>query len=143
MRPTSTPTPLLAPELLSPEDGQAFSENDEIVLRWQSVGVLPRDAYYVITVAFYRLGEVWYDDTPWTEDTSWALGEHDYLLDLSDDGQFQWSVQVMRQTGLDNDGKPSGNVISMSSETWSLTWRRSAGSPSLPVPPPTPPPPPP
>ncbi len=138
-RPTRTPTPLPAPELLSPEDGQAFSENDEIALRWQSVGVLPRDAYYVITVAFYRLGEVWYDDTPWTEDTSWALGEHDYLLDLSDDGQFQWSVQVMRQTGLDDDGKPIGNAISPSSETWSLTWRRSESSPSLPTPPPPPP----
>ena len=95
-----------APELLSPEDGQVFAEDEVIVLRWQSVGVLPSDAYYEITLAYSRLGETWHDDTPWTEDTSWALSEHDYLVGLSDDGQFQWSVQVVKQTGLDEDGKP-------------------------------------
>ena len=114
------------------------AEDDVIVLRWQSVGVLPSDAYYVITVAYSRLGETWHDDTPWTEDTSWALSEHDYLVDLSDDGQFQWSVQVVQQIGLDEDGKPIGTAISASSETWSLTWQRSGSSP-LPTPPPPPP----
>jgi hypothetical protein len=138
-RPTRTPTPLPAPELLSPEDGRVFSEDDEIVLRWQSVGVLPADTYYAITLAYYRLGEVWYDDIPWTEDTNWALSEHDYLLDMSDDGQFQWSVQVMRQTGLDDDGKATGSAISPRSEVWSLTWQRSGSAPSAPTPPPPPP----
>ncbi len=137
--PTSTPTPLPTPELLSPEDGQAFSANDEIVLRWDSVGVLPGKRYYVITVAFSHLGETWYDDTPWTKDTEWTLSEHDYLVDLSDDGRFQWSVQVMWETGLDADGKPTGIAISPSSETWSLIWHSSGGPPSPPTPTPPPP----
>ena len=141
-RPTRTPTPLPAPELLSPEDGQVFSANDEIVLRWDSAGILPGNGYYVITVAYSRLGDTWYDETPWTKDTSWALSEHDYLVDLSDDGEFQWSVQILRETGLDADGKPTGIAISPSSETWSLTWRKTEGPPP-PPPPPTPPPPPP
>ncbi|NIV29970.1 MAG: hypothetical protein GWN58_10845, partial [Anaerolineae bacterium] len=102
-RPTSTPTPLAGPELLSPEEGQVFSADDVIVLRWDSVGILPGDAYYVITVTYSRFGETWKDETPWTRDLSWALSDHDYLVDLSDDGLFQWSVQVMRQTGSDAD----------------------------------------
>ena len=135
-RPTRTPTPLPAPELLSPEDEQAFSASDEIVLRWQSVGVLPGDAYYVITVSFSHLGETWYDDVPWTQDTDWTLSEHDYLADLSDDGWFQWSVQVMQQTGSDADGKPTGITISPSSEIWSLTWQRQSAGGTPPPPPP-------
>ena len=132
--PTVTGTPLPAPELSSPEDGRAFAAQDEIVLRWQSVGTLPADAYYVITVAYARLGDTWYDETPWIQDTSWTLSEHDYLVGLSDDGQFQWSVQVMLRTGLDAEGKPIGIAISPSSETWSLTWLRAGGTPPPPPP---------
>ena len=128
-----------APELLSPEDGQVFSANDEIVLRWDSVGILPENVYYVITVTYSRFGETWKDETPWTKEISWALSDHDYLVDLSDDGLFQWSVQIMRQTGVNAEGKPTGIAISPSSETWSLTWQGSGGSPSPPTPVPPPP----
>jgi len=136
--PTVTGTPLPVPELSSPEDGQSFSEQDEIVLRWQSVGAVPADGYYVVTASYSHLGDTWYDEIPWLKDTSWTLSQHDYLVDLSDDGRFQWSVQVMRQTGLDADGKPTGIAISPSSETWSLTWQRAGGppSPATPLPPP-------
>jgi hypothetical protein len=137
--PTATGTPFPVPELLSPEDGRVFSAKDEIVLRWQSVGALPFDAYYVVTVAYSRLGDTWYDETPWIQDTSWTLSEHDYLVDLSDDGMFYWSVQVLRQTGLDAEGKSMGIAISPSSETWSLTWKSGVGPPSPPTPPPPPP----
>ncbi len=54
------------------------------------------------------------------QDTSWRLNEHDYLLDLSDDGQFHWSVQVMRQTGVDADGKPIGEPLSGRSDERTL-----------------------
>ena len=137
--PTRTPTPLPVPELLSPEDGQGFLANDEIVLRWQPVGDLPMDAYYVVTVAYSRLGDTWYDETPWIQDTRWLLSEHDYLLDLSDNGKFFWSVQVMRQTDVDAEGKPRGIAISPSSDSWSLTWRKvESTSPPLPTLPPPP-----
>ena len=125
--------------LLSPEDGQIFSADDQVVLGWGSVGVLPRNAYYVITVTYSRLGDTWYDETPWTKNTSWGLSDHNYLIELSDDGQFQWSVQVMRQTGLDADGKPTGIAISPGSETWSLTWQSPGGPPQPPTPVPPPP----
>jgi hypothetical protein len=89
-----------------------------------------------------HLGETWYDKVPWTQDTSWTLTEHSYLLDLSDDGQFRWSVQVMRQTGVDANGNPTGVPLSAPSEVWTLIWRRASdggvGTPT--IPPPLPPP---
>lgn len=138
-KPTATGTPLPAPILLAPSDGQEFSESAEILLTWQSVGELPLGAYYEVTVAYSRLGETWYDEVPWTQDTSWTLSDHGYLLDLSDDGQFRWSVQVVRQTGADANGNPTGIPLSPPSDVWTLIWRRAAdGTPA--VPPPLPPP---
>lgn len=133
---TVTSTPLPAPELLSPADGQTFSEEDVIVLKWESVGALPENAYYAITVAYSRLGDTWHDDTPWIQGTSWTLSEHDYLVGMSDDGRFQWSVQIMQLTGLDEDGKPIGVALSVSSETWTLIWRPAPSEGPTPEPPP-------
>jgi hypothetical protein len=133
-KPTVTSTPLPIPELLSPEDGQRFSANDEIVLRWQSAVALPEDGYYAVTVSFTHLGESWYDEIPWLQTTNWTLSDHDYLVDLSDDGVFLWSVQVMLRTESDASGKPDGIAISPSSETRSLIWQRAGGTPPPPPP---------
>jgi hypothetical protein len=103
-----------------------FTDQDEIVLSWQSVGQLPADTYYVTTVAFSRAGETWYDETPWVRDTRWTLSEHRYLLDLSDNGQYDWSVRVMRRTGVNAQGRPIGVALSPSSEVRTLIWRVSA-----------------
>jgi hypothetical protein len=136
MRPTATATPLPAPVLLAPLDGQAFSQGEEIVLAWQPLAGLPSDAYYAITVAYLHLGTTWYDEVPWTRDTSWALSEHSYLPDLSDDGWFRWSVQAMRRTGVDADGKPVGLALSRASEVWTLRWLTTSdgGEPAEPAP---------
>jgi hypothetical protein len=126
---TATSTLLPAPQLLTPSERQDFQEDAEVVLTWQPVGELPADAYYEITVAYSHLGETWYDEVPWTQDTSWVLSEHQYLLELSDDGQFRWSVQVVRQTGVDDNGSPVGVPLSSPSEMRTLLWRRAGGSP--------------
>jgi hypothetical protein len=140
--PAATGTPLPAPILLAPSDGQELAEDAEIVLTWQPVGELPAGAFYEVIVTYMHLGETWYDEVPWTRDTNWILTEHPYLLDLSDDGQFRWSVQVVRQTGVDANGNPTGIPLSAPSEEWTLIWRRAsdggAGTPA--VPPPLPPP---
>lgn len=135
-RATATSTPLPAPELLSPADGYVFPPDAEIVLTWQSIGVLPANVYYAVTVSFSHLGDTWYDDIPWLRDTRWTFSEHDYLLDLSDDGRFLWSVQVMLRTGLDAEGNPIGRAISPSSETRSMIWQQPGGAPPTPPPPP-------
>jgi hypothetical protein len=129
-RPSPTPTLFPAPRLISPQSGQIFSAGEEIVLRWESVGPLANNAYYRIQVAYLHFGETWYDDTPWTKSTSWALSDHAYLVEdtsLSDDDRFHWAVQVMRKTGNDADGKPTGVPASPLSEARNLTWRKSTG----------------
>jgi hypothetical protein len=126
-QPAATSTPFPAPVLLAPSDGQVFSDRDEIVLSWQPVGQLPADVYYVITVAYSHLGATWYDETPWTRNANWMLSEHRYLLDLADDGQFHWSVQVMRQTGIDANGRPTGVAVGPMSVVWMLYWRSGGG----------------
>lgn len=137
---TSTLSP--APVLLGPLDRQDFSPDAEIVLTWQPVGTLAADAYYAITVSYSHLGETWFDDVPWTRSTSWTLTEHSYLQDLSDNGQYRWSVQVVRQTGTDPNGKPTGVPLSAPSEERMLTWRKessgggSGGGVNTPAPPP-------
>jgi hypothetical protein len=98
------------------------------VLNWQPVGSLAPDEYYVPTVAYQRYGETWYDETPWTKETTWALSDHRYLLDLSDNGEYRWAVRVMRRTGVNAEGRPEGTPRSPLSEVRALTWRRSGGS---------------
>ena len=111
-------------------------------MTWQPEGELPAGASYEVSVAYLHLGETWYDEVPWTQDTSWTLTEHSYLLDLSDDGQFRWLVQVVRQTGVDANGNPTGIPLSAPSEVRTLIWRRTSdgGAETPSVPPPLPPP---
>jgi hypothetical protein len=136
-------TLLPAPLLLAPAERQEFTEDAKVVLTWQPVGELPPDAYYEIIVAYSHLAATWHDEVPWTQDTSWTLSEHRYLLDLSDDGQFQWSVQVVRQTGVEDDGTPVGVPLSSPSEVRTFLWRRTYGGGGKPPEKNTPPVPPP
>jgi hypothetical protein len=100
---------------------------------------LAPDEYYVPTVAYQRFGETWYDETPWIKETSWALSDHRYLLDLSDNGEFRLAVQVMRRTGINDDGRPEGTPRSPLSEVRTVNWQRPGG-PSEPGEEPPPPP---
>mgnify|MGYP001819882015 CR=1 FL=1 len=110
-------------------------------MTWQVVGELPPGARFMITVAYTHQGETWYDEVPWTRNTSWILSEHSYLLDLSDDGQYLWSIQVMHQTGVDASGQPIGVPLSAPSEERTLIWRRAGGGGDTPEgTPPVPPP---
>jgi hypothetical protein len=108
--------------LVAPPDGHAYSRDAQVILAWEFSAELPADAYYVLRVAYTHAGETWYDDVPWTRDTSWTLSEHRYLLDLCDDGWFWWSVQVYRQTGMNADGKPVGVPMSPASQVWAVRW---------------------
>jgi hypothetical protein len=144
--PTSTPSPprasptptesaaagtlLPAPLLLAPPDEQRFLKGAEIALRWEWAGELAPDTYHVVTVAYSHEGETWYDDVPWTQETTWILSQHDYLVDLSDDGYFQWSVQVVRQTGVDANDKPTGIPLSAPSKARTLIWQEEGAGPA-------------
>jgi hypothetical protein len=125
--------------LAEPVDGQVFSVRDPISLIWLPVGQLGPDEYYVATVTYLHLGESWRDEPVWTKQTQWALSDHQYLLDLSDDGRFRWEVQVMRETGIDDEGRQQGVPVSLPSEARKLVWQapsgvRERGTPAPPEP---------
>lgn len=67
------------------------------MLRRLPVQGLPPDGYCVVALAYDHQDKAWYDEVPWTRGADWMLTEHRYLLDLSDNEMFRWSVQVMRQ----------------------------------------------
>jgi hypothetical protein len=110
--------------LRSPEEGHLFSFRDNVLLEWEPVGQLAPDEYYVPTVAWERFGETVYDETPWIKETRWLMSEHQYLLELSDNGEFRWAVRVMRRTGINDAGKPAGTPRSPLSEVRTLLWKR-------------------
>jgi hypothetical protein len=123
-----------APALAGPADGQEFAASDTVVLQWNPVGPLPADGYYVVNLAYVHNGETWTDDTPWTRQAQWVVSEHAYLLDLSDDCRFRWSVRVMRKTGTDAQGRPTGVPLSPASGERTFIWRRPAGPQPTPTP---------
>jgi hypothetical protein len=90
----------------------------------------------VVSVAYSHEEETWYDDVPWTQETTWTLSQHRYLLDLSDDGLFRWSVRVVRQTGVDANDKPTGVPLGPPSKVWTLIWREEGPGPATRVVPP-------
>jgi len=134
-RPAATRAPtrpagqFAAPNLLEPADGRSFAQGEVIVLRWQSVGTLPEDAFYRIKVDFTPAQDpamTWgWTDYSWVKEAQWALSQHDYLPTLSADGVFRWSVQVMRRTGSD-DAK--GEPLGAASATRTLNWSASPQS---------------
>lgn len=124
-QPTKTPTPLPAPVLRYPREGMRFVAGEVVKVQWKPVGDLPEGVFYVPTVTYFHFGETWVDETPWLLDTSWTISEHDYLPFLSDNGVFRWSVQVMRQTGVDPvSGRPVGVPLTPKSEEWTFLWVR-------------------
>ena len=124
-KPTATAGEYAAPVLSAPPDGAQFALGEEIILRWQSVGQLAADEYYQVTVAYAPAsdpGATWQDESPWVKEARWTLSEHDYLPGLSADGEFRWSVRVLRQTGSDTNGDPVATPASPASTVWTLLW---------------------
>ena len=80
--PTRVSGQFAAPVLLGPQDGDAFTTQDTVVLSWQPVGQLPPEVYYEVVVTFSPIAapaDTWKDETPWTRESRWTLSEHDYL----------------------------------------------------------------
>ena len=130
--PTPTPTPSLtptpgparpSPALLSPPQDTAFEGADRVImLSWASVGILGEDEWYTVRVR--RTGAV-AQILPviWTKATSWQLPAELYIEGLAEPQHFHWQVSVMQQTGVDEDGDPTGELISPAGDVRTFTWK--------------------
>ena len=130
--PTSTPTPTLtptpgparpAPALLAPPQDTAFEGADTvIIMNWASVGILGEDEWYTVRVR--RTGQVaQFLPVVWTKVTSWQLPAELYIEGLTEPQHFHWQVNVMRHTGIDEDGDWIGEQISPAGEVRTFTWK--------------------
>ena len=130
--PTPTPTPSLtptpgparpAPALLAPPQDTAFEGADEVImLSWASVGILAEDEWYTVRVR--RTGAVAQIlPVVWTKATSWQMPAELYIEGLAEPQHFHWQVSVMRQTGVDEDGDPTGELISPAGNVRTFTWK--------------------
>jgi LysM repeat protein len=114
--PTPTEIPGLGPpQLLAPADASIIAGQDSVLLSWTSVGVLPADQWYVVTLKLP--GKETPVATWWTRSSSWRLPA-DYRPAAGAALEYLWQVQV-RSEGKDK----AGSAVSPASEMRRFSWR--------------------
>ena len=133
--PTATPTPTLLPppQLITPDNEEAFGASAPITLSWMGVNpTLESTEYYSITIYFEDTdGAIWPNYAS-TKETKWTITETNdenekrlYLRDISATGVFVWSVVVIRETGTHSNGKVKmGIPLSQPSEQRIFKWEK-------------------
>jgi hypothetical protein len=114
------------PALLDPPDGRPVSWKSTVLLKWSSVGDLAEDEYYHLHLERRPTteGQEWYGDYVYTKEPEyWA--EADFLAPFhtpeeAGKATVYWWVRVVRKTGEDENGKPTGVDIGAPSEERTL-----------------------
>jgi LysM repeat protein len=131
--PTATPTPpppYPAPNLLLPVDGAAFTrDNSSVTLQWASVGTLLDNESYQITVIDITDGEK--QSIAYALDTKYILPD---TFRPSDESShiIRWTVQTIRQVGVDEDGLPVYESAGAISTPRVFSWTGSISPESTP-----------
>ena len=112
---------LLPPiELLGPEIGTTYFGPDEpIVLTWEPAKELAEDEYYQVQVDFDYV-ETTNHRRYITRDTQLTLPVELYFTPNC--SAFSWQVTLMKQTGTDEQGQPTGEALSFPSLYWYVLW---------------------
>lgn len=121
------PLALLQPpiELVSPDLGTRFVGIDQpIVLKWKPVKDLPDNEYYLVSVD-YDYEEANMLKQYATRDPQFTLPES--LYQSPNCGVFNWTVTLMKQTGVGADGQPIGTALSYRSLYWFVLWAYPLG----------------
>ncbi len=99
------PPPYPAPNLLLPQDGAAFSqENQTITIQWASVGTLNENEAYLVIVDDLT-DEEGRKLVDYVADTKYVIPAKFRAKDNLPH-VYRWQVSTARQNGLDNNGKP-------------------------------------
>jgi LysM repeat protein len=124
--PTSTPPPPYpAPNLLLPVDGAPFTdENDSVTLQWASVGTLLENEFYQVTIIDVTDGEARIVD--YVLDTKYII-PGSFAPDEAVAHVIRWTVQTVRQVGVDEDGLPVYEPAGAVSTPRVFSWTGAAG----------------
>ena len=128
--PTATPTPpppYPAPNLLLPADGAPFTlDNDSVTLQWASVGSLLENEFYQVTIIDVTDGEARIVD--YVLDTKYIV-PGSFRPSETTAHVIRWTVQTVRQVGVDEDGLPVYEPAGAVSTARVFTWTGAAGGP--------------
>jgi LysM repeat protein len=129
--PTHTlPPPYPAPNLLLPQDGQAFTlADDSIALQWAAVSELSENEFYQVTVVDVTEGSGtrrWLDTV---KDTKYILPAT-IRPDTAVPHVFRWWVTTVRQTGTQTGGDPIFVSAGAESTKRDFTWSGAAIGPT-------------
>lgn len=131
-QPTSTPappTPTPAPTarfdevlLISPEDGEHFEKDRELVLEWTPAGPLGEDEWYAVRLTWQQGGGVAFGGTN-TQETFWIVPPEQYygLADASTGRSYEWRIFIEKAV-LDESGNTTNIPISPTSEVRTFYW---------------------
>ena len=125
--PSLTPIPTIEPQpsysypqlrLTAPESGIQYQGEELPLLRWQEVGGLAYNEYYVVAISGPdRAGERSLEQR-WVKEASLALD----APPASGEGAYEWWVTIRRLTNVGPDGSREGVPLSPPSEHRTFTW---------------------
>lgn len=129
--PTQTPPPPYpAPNLLLPQDGQAFTlADDSIALQWAAVSELAENEFYQVTVVDVTEGSGtrrWLDNV---RDTKYILPAA-IRPNSAEAHVFRWWVTTVRQMGTQTGGDPIFVSAGAESARRTFTWSGAAIGPT-------------
>jgi len=113
--PTATPgPPYAAPDLLSPAQGQVVDEAT-LLFNWTATGLLTLDEFYVLQLTWANGART----EVWVKSSSWRITKSQRPAN----GHITWTVTIMRQTGTNSVGEPTGINVTGSAEQRIVEWR--------------------
>jgi hypothetical protein len=124
--PRATPTPRFrTPTLIGPPNGEIFiGENQYVVLRWESAGVLGADEWYAVRLSWSENGALAQRGGNNVKETAWQVpADLFYHKADQDTGRaYRWNVYVERVTQSE-EGQRVGEPLSSVSDTRTFYWQ--------------------
>ncbi|HXW01190.1 MAG TPA: LysM peptidoglycan-binding domain-containing protein, partial [Anaerolineae bacterium] len=113
--PTATPTSSYStPYLLSPTANQVVDAST-LLFNWTSTGLLAQDEFYVLQLTWANGSNT----EAWIKNSSWRITK----AQRPTNGPITWTVTIMRQTGANADGSPTGINLTAPAEPRTVEWR--------------------
>ncbi|MDM8529111.1 hypothetical protein QUF58_13005, partial [Anaerolineales bacterium HSG24] len=125
--PTMTPTPtprFVKPVLLGPDDGKLFGRDQELILRWETQGVLGPDDFYAVRMSWRQDGQFGYGGTN-VKENFWVVPPDLYWgkADEFTGRKYEWFVYV-EEVSENESGQQISRAVSDVSDTLSFLWQQ-------------------
>jgi hypothetical protein len=121
--PTATPTPrFVKPVLVGPPSDNIYSRNEELVLRWQDMGLLAPNETYAVRLTWLQNGQLSFGGTN-VKENFWMVPPGLYwgLADQFTGRKYEWYVFV--EAIVTENGQQVAKPVSEVSDRWTFLWQ--------------------